>query len=163
MRRIAAAALLALSASAHGFDANGVALGAREADVRSVYPNAHCKELEWRSDAADRRCDDARMHYAGVAARITFYLKGGVVQAFDVRFDAGELERVVAFVKSAHGAPAREWRESIPQRDRAPRVVYHLRWAKGRDSLEITSRPGHSRAELVASRGDFAAEIYRIK
>ena len=163
MRGVWAAALLALAAPAHAFDANGIALGAHEADLRRVYPNAHCKELEWKSDAADRRCDDARVRYAGVSARITFFLKEGVVQAFDVRFDASELERVVAFVKSQQGTPAVEKRESIPQRDRAPRIVYRLRWTKGRDSLEITSRPGQRRAQLIASRGDFGAEIYRIK
>jgi hypothetical protein len=163
MSRVLAAALLALSASAQAFDANGVALGAHEADVRRAYPDAHCKELEWKSDAADRRCDESRTRFAGVSARITFFLKRDVVQAFDLRFDAGELERVVDFVKSRYGAPASERRESIPQRDRAPRVVYHVRWAKGRDSLAITSRPGQRRAQLLASRGDFAAEIYRIK
>ena len=163
MSRVLAAALLALSASAQAFDANGVALGAHEADVRRAYPNAHCKELEWKSDAADRRCDESRMRFAGVSARITFFLKQDVVQAFDLRFDAGELERVVDFVKSRYGAPASERRETIPQRDGTSRIVYHVRWAKGRDSLEITSRPGQRRAELLASRGDFAAEIYRIK
>ncbi len=163
MRHFLAAALLALSASAQAFDANGVALGAHEADVHRAYPNIHCKQLEWTSEAADRRCDESRMNFAGVSARITFFLKHDIVQAFELRFDAGELARVVEFVKSRHGAPASERRESIPQRDRAPRVVDRVRWTKGRDSLEITSRPGQRRAELLASRGDFAAEIYRIK
>jgi hypothetical protein len=163
MRGVWIAALLALSAPAHAFDANGVELGGHEADLHRAFPNAHCKELEWKSDAADRRCDDARIRYAGVSARITLFLKEGVVQAFDVRFDASELERVVAFIESRHGAPAREKRESIPQRDRAPRIVYRLRWTQGRDHLEITSRPSQRRAQLLASRGNFAAEIYRIK
>jgi hypothetical protein len=163
MRGACVAALLALAASAHAYDANGVALGASESDVRRVYPNAHCKALEWKSDAADRRCDDARIRYGGVSARITFYLKQGIVQAFDVRFDAGELERVVAFVNSQYGAPAKEGRESIPQRGRPARTVYRVRWAQGGDSLDITTRPGQRRAQLLASRGDFAAEIYRVE
>ena len=43
------------------FDANGVKLGDNEAAVKKVFPGIRCKPLEWKSDAADRRCERARL------------------------------------------------------------------------------------------------------
>jgi hypothetical protein len=93
------ATLLSLSAPARAFDANGVSLGGREAEVKKAFPSARCKPLEWRSEAADRRCDDAEISLGGIPARITFYLKRDAVQGFDLRFDTRDLERMSAFLK----------------------------------------------------------------
>src|SRR5215213_8208757 len=100
MRAVLAIVLLfAPLAAGAGYDANGVLLGSTEGDVRRQFPSAHCKKLEWESRAADRRCDDSRVKFAGVEARITFYLRRDKVEAFDVRFDSRELDRVVALLK----------------------------------------------------------------
>src|ERR687884_368902 len=48
--------LLALPALA-AFDLNDVALGASEQQVKSRFPQANCHPLEWKSRAADLRCD----------------------------------------------------------------------------------------------------------
>src|SRR5947208_1459373 len=92
-------------ASACAFDANGVALGGRETEVKKAFPSARCKPLEWRSDAADRRCDDAEITLGGIPARITFYLKRDSIQGFDLRFDTRDLERMSALLKTRFGAP----------------------------------------------------------
>ncbi len=54
-----------------GYELNGVKLGGRELDVKKAFPSAHCKALEWRTDAANRRCDDARVALGGVLTKIT--------------------------------------------------------------------------------------------
>ena len=59
MKRLLFVALLSLSTAAAAYDVNGVRLGGREVDVKKAFPTAHCKPLEWKSNAADRRCDDA--------------------------------------------------------------------------------------------------------
>ena len=154
--------LFFLAFPAWGFDANGVALGATEAEVLRQYPAARCRPLEWKSDAAQRRCDDAKAELAGVQARITFYLKGDSVQAFDLRFDAQHLERVVAFLKGRYGKPASEAREMIESR-RETRELYKLRWQQGSDRAVLTSQAKRRRVDLNVWRGDFDTEIYRIK
>ena len=88
-------------------------LGASERDVRKRYPNAHCKALEWESKAADRRCDDAKAVFAGIEARITFYLKKGVVEAFDVRFDTRFADRIASTLKGRYGKPVSEERRIL--------------------------------------------------
>src|SRR6185295_20195711 len=94
---MAVAVLLSPAAQA-AFDANGILLGAPEAEVRRKFPSANCKKLEWESRAADRRCDDSRINFGGIEARITFYLRRDKVEAFDVRFDSRDLERFVGVV-----------------------------------------------------------------
>ena len=67
-------------ATASAFDANGVALGATQAAVQKVFKTAQCRPMEWKTDAADRRCDDAPVRFGGAEARITFYLRRSRVQ-----------------------------------------------------------------------------------
>ena len=155
---------LPLSAGA-AYDMKGVELGATESDIKRILPSAHCKALEWKSKAADRRCDDAKIAFAGgVPARITFYLGGNAVQAFDVRFDTREVERVVAFLKKQHGAPAGEATDELTAKDgKVARRIYKARWEKGRDRVALVSERGKGRASLLASRGDFEEEIYRVR
>ena len=154
--------LLFLALPAWGFDAGGVGLGASEADILRRYPSARCRPLEWKSDAAQRRCDDSKAEIAGVQARVTFFLKGDAVQAFDVRFDAQHLERVAAFLKERFGKPVSEAREKIESR-RESRELYKLRWQQGRDRAVLTSQIKRRRVDLNVWRDNFDTEIYRIK
>src|SRR5215475_7271680 len=97
MKYVFSIVLLVFSSAASAFDVNGVPLGGKEIDVKKTFPSVHCKELEWRTDAADRRCDDARIALGGQGGpetKVTFYLKAGVIRAFDLRFDIKELDKV---------------------------------------------------------------------
>ena len=89
---------------------------------------AHCKPLEWKSKAADRRCDDSKALIGGVPGRITFYLKRDRVEAFDLRFDSKDAERLGAFLKKRYGPPAEERRAKLERQ--APRRA--LQGANGR-------------------------------
>jgi hypothetical protein len=161
MARIAL--ILALAAGpAAGFDANGVALGASEAEVLKGFPAAHCKPMDWRTAAADRRCDDAPARFGDVDARITFFLKADAVQAFDVRFAAKDLERMAQYLKGRYGAPDAQAREKIERRG-AARELYKLRWKQGADSAVLTSQRGRRRVDLNVWRGDFDTEIYKFR
>lgn len=162
MKGLVFLALLA-AAPAAAYDANGVALGGSETEIRKQFPSARCKPLEWASRAADRRCDDAKFAFGGVNARVTFYLRKGVVEAFDVVFDTKDLEGVTAFLKTRYGAPLTEAREQIQRKNQAPREVYKLRWEKGADRAMLASRPERKRSQLSVSRGDFDEEIYRVR
>jgi hypothetical protein len=155
--------LLAAPAVAWGFDFNGVAIGAREADVKKAFPSAHCQPLEWQSRAAERRCDDARVAFAGVPGRITFYLKGDAIQAFDFRFASSERERVVAQLKARWGAPANEGTESFVRHEGEERRTYKVRWSRGKDQAVLAAPINGRRATLAASRGNFDEEIYRVR
>lgn len=161
MEKLALILLLA-AGPAGAFDANGVALGASEAQVRKSFPEARCKAMEWKTDAADRRCDDAPVRFGGADARISFFLKKDAVQAFDVRFDAGDLERVAGYLRSRYGAPDAERREVIERGDRR-RELYKMRWKKGADRAVLTSQIGRRRVDLNVWRGDFDTEVYVIK
>jgi len=152
--------VVALPASA-GYDANGLELGATEQDIARRFPSAYCKPLEWKSRAADRRCDDAKVSFGGVDARLTFYLKDGRVQGFDVRFDSKDAERLASFLKSRYGAPSAETRNQIEGRRKAE--MYKLRWEKGDERAVMTSQKERRRASLSVSRGDFEDEIYRVR
>ncbi|MDH3320193.1 MAG: hypothetical protein OEO84_10950 [Betaproteobacteria bacterium] len=155
--------ILALAAApAWGFDANGVTLGASEAEVQKGFPTARCKPMEWRTAAADRRCDDAPVRFGGVDARISFFLKANAVQAFDVRFEAPQLERMAQFLKEHYGPPETEARETIERRG-APREIYKLRWKQGADHAVLTSQHGRRRVDLNVWRGNFDTEVYRFK
>ena len=69
--------MLATANAGAAYDANDLTLGASEAQIKKNFPNAYCRELEWPSRAAERRCDDSRISFAGVDASVTFYLKRG--------------------------------------------------------------------------------------
>jgi hypothetical protein len=158
-----AALLLSVGAPARAFDANGVALGGREAEVKKAFPSARCKPLEWRSEAADRRCDDAEISLGGIPARITFYLKRDAVQGFDLRFDTRDLERMSAFLKTRFGAPQSEARETIQRKGDAPREVYRARWERGADHALLAAQLERKRSSLLVARGEFDEEIYRVR
>jgi len=155
--------LLFLALPGWAYDANGVALGAPEAEVRKQFPSARCKPLEWKSQAAERRCDDAKIVFGGAEARITFYLKGDAVQAFDVRFDERDLERVAGFLRTRYGKPLAETREKIERRGGPPRELYKLRWERGKEQAMLTSQLKRKRVDLNAWRGNFDEEIYRMR
>ena len=168
MRKLELAALLLLFSGhvfAAGYDANGVALGGNEDDIKRKFPSARCQALEWKSKAADRRCDDAKIVFAGgVQARVTFYLSRNAIQAFDVRFDTRDIDRVTDFLKKQYGAPKAETRDSIESKDKkSTRVLYKVRWEKGKDYAVLFSEKDKSRSSLLASRGDFEEEIYKVR
>ena len=164
MRKLALASfLVVLMESAAAYDANGVALGAPEKAVLKSFPSAHCQALQWKSRAADRRCDDAKISFGGANARITFYLKNDKVEAFDVRFDTKDAERIAAFLRSRYGAPSAETRDKIETPGAEPREIYKVRWEKGAERAVMTALMEKRRASLSVSRGDFEEEIYRIQ
>jgi hypothetical protein len=154
--------ILASAGAAWGaYDANEVTLGASEKAVLQRFPAAHCKPLEWKSNAADRRCDDAKALIGGVQSRITFYLKRDRTEAFDVRFDTKDAERLAAFLKKRYGAPAEERRAKMEDKSRGE--VYKVEWKKGEERAVLTSLAEKRRASLTVWRGDFEEEIYRIR
>jgi len=155
--------LLGAAPAALAFDANGVSLGDHERDVTRAFPSAYCRPLEWRSAAAERRCDDAKTSFAGVAARVTFYLKADRVQAFDVRFDSRERERVAAFLTSRYGKPLSERVETVGRPGKKGRQVYRARWEQGQDKALLSATLETKLAQLEVSRGDFAQQIYRVQ
>jgi hypothetical protein len=158
-------ALVAPSALA-AYDANGVALGAKESEIRKHYPGARCKALEWASKAADRRCDDARVRFAGVEARITFYLRKDAVQAFDVRFDARHADKVAGFLKSRYGNPVSEQREPSekgPRGEKGQAEVYKLLWEAKGERAQLVAVQDKRRGSLLVWRGNFEEEIYRVR
>ena len=159
-------ALALFSGAVLAYDANGVSLGDKEEDVKKKFPSVRCQPLEWKSKAADRRCDDAKISFAGTQARVTFYLSRNVIQAFDVRFETREIERVMAFLKSRYGAPSGETRDTLEGKDKekkSARHVYKVRWDAGKDHAVLVSETEKSRSSLLASRGDFEEEIYRVR
>lgn len=144
-------------------DANGVALGADEKAIKSKFPSVHCKALQWVSKAADRRCDDARVSVGGVEARITFYLLGDALQAFDVRFETKDVERLTVFLKTRYGKPVAEAKEAIERKGKPPREIYKVRWEEGAARAVLTAQLERRRSTLTVSRGDFDDEIYRVR
>ena len=162
MRTFLLAAAMLASPQAHAvFDVNGIALGASEAEVRKKFPSANCKKLEWESRAADRRCDDSRMNFGGVEARVTLYLRRDKVEAFDVRFDSRDLDRFVAVVKERFGAPASEQRDTLG--DKKPRQVYKAMWEGKGERAALVAQIDKRRGSLLVSRGNFEEEIYKVR
>jgi hypothetical protein len=151
------------TAPALAYDINGVALGGGEAEVQKAFPSARCKPLEWKSDAADRRCDDARISLGGAAARITVFLKGGAIQAMDLRFNGKDLERVTDALRAHWGAPQAEATETFAAQGGKDRRVYKMRWEKGAERAVLTAQADKKRATLEISRGKFPDEIYRVR
>ena len=158
--------LLAALPAAAAYDVKELKLGAAEADVKRALPSAHCKALEWKSKAADRRCDDSRVVFGGVEVRVTFYLRKDAVEAFDVRFDTKELERFVAFLKSRYGKPASESRDAYGGmgKDKKPaREVYKVLWEKDGERAALAAQLEKRTASMLVSRGAFDEEIYRVQ
>ncbi|MEJ2174093.1 MAG: hypothetical protein P8Y76_04095 [bacterium] len=161
--RALATALLLIPLQVLAFDVAGVELGASEATVRASFPSAYCKPLEWKSRAAERRCDDAQIAFAGVEARVTFFLRDDAVQGFNIRFAESERPRVVATLKSRWGTPAGEARDLIQRKGQSDHEVYKMTWDRAGDQATLIWRSGHKRCWLMVSRGDFAQEIYRVR
>jgi hypothetical protein len=149
-------------AAAAGYDANGVTLGASENDIKKRFPSAYCKALEWASRAADRRCDDAKISFGGVEGRITFYLRKDAVQAFDVRFDTKDVERVVTQLKSRYGKPFSEVKDAVGPPGKV-RELYKVLWENGTDHAVLTAQMEQKRASLLVSHANFDDEIYRVR
>jgi hypothetical protein len=158
-----AAAAPAARSNAAAYDANGVALGGTEEEIKKRFPSAHCKPLEWQSKAADRRCDDAKISFFGAEGRITFYLRKDAVQAFDVRFQTKDLERVMSQLRQRYGAPASEVKDPIGAKDKPVRDLYKVLWESGGDHALLTAQLDKRIASLLVSRGDFDDEIYRVR
>ena len=146
------APLLAHAASG-GFDANGVKLGDSERVVKEHFPSAHCQPLQWKSRAADRRCDDSRAVVAGLQAQITVYLKGDAVEAIDVRFKSEEAESFAKLVTERFGAPS-----SDKTTDKARTRL----WRNNGERARLTVVRGQRRATLLVWRGSFDDEIYKV-
>ena len=159
---LGAAAAPAAAASVP-YDVNGITLGASEREVKQAFPSAYCQPLEWKSVAAERRCDDSRISFGGAPARVTFYLKHGTVQAFDVGFDPRDRERIVAFLKSQYGSPASERTETITRPGKEERKLYKAAWRNGDVTAQVAVRLGTRYGRLEVSRGDFAQKIYEMK
>jgi hypothetical protein len=157
------AAAIAPAHAQKTFSANGVALGASESDVKKGFPVAHCKALEWKTDAAERRCDDAKIAIHGIEARITFYLKANGVVAFDVRFDSKDLDKFVGGLQREFGPPKSERKDVIARKGRSDREVTKVLWETGRDRAILTALKDRKRAQLEVSRGSFPEEVYRVR
>ncbi len=155
--------LFATGARAAPYDANGVSLGGTENDIKKAFPGILCKPLEWKSRASDRRCDEVKIPFAGVEARITFYLKGDSVQAFDVRFDTADLDKVVAFLKKRYGKPFSEANDKIERAGKEPQVTYKVLWQSRADKASLVAPKEKKKGSLVVSRGDWEQEIYRVR
>jgi len=163
MRALAVAALLGVPFPALAFDVGGVGLGASESEIRGTFPSAYCKPLEWKSRAAERRCDDAQISFAGTQARVTFFLRDDAVRGFNLRFAESERPGVTAALKSRWGAPSAETRDLIQRQGRSDNEVNRLTWDKAGDRATLIWRPDRKRCWLMVSRGDFADEIYRVR
>lgn len=161
MERIALI-LVFVAAPAWGFDANGVALGAPEAAVKQAFPQARCQPMDWKTRAADRRCDEAPIRFGGADARITFFLKHDAVQAFDVRLEDKDLRLVVEYLRDHFGKPEFEGHEVFRRRGDA-RAVYKVRWEQGEDRAVLSAIDGRRRVDLNVWRGNFDTEIYKFK
>jgi hypothetical protein len=164
MKHVFFAIALVLALPAFGaLDIKDIKLGAKEQDVKRHFPSAHCKALQWKSKAADRRCDDSRVNLGGVEVQVTFYLRKDAVEAFDVRFDTKQLERFVGFLKSRYGAPITETRDTYERKGEKARQVYKALWEQGKERAVLTAQLEKRRASMLVSRGDFDEEIYRVR
>ena len=148
MRAFALSVLVLAAPAAFGYELNGVPLRGRENQVKKAFPSAYCKPLEWKTGAADRRCDDGQIAFGGVRAKITFYLRGDAVQAFDIRFDTKDRDRIASHLKSRWGAPLAEAVETISRKDKEDRRVYKVRWEKGNEHAVLTAQLERKRASL---------------
>jgi hypothetical protein len=146
--------LFVAQAALAGFDANGVALGDAEQVVKRHFPNAHCQALQWRSRAADRRCDDSRVEVAGFEGSITFYLKDGAVAAVDLRLLNRDAARFAKLATERYGAPPRE---------KTSEKAHTLEWRRNGERALLSTLEGQRRASFLVWRGDFYDEIYKVR
>ncbi len=152
-----------LLATGAGFDVNGVRLGDNEMAIKKVLPGIRCKPLEWKSDAADRRCDDVNVPFAGIETRVTFYLKADAIRGFDVRFEMSQVDPVAVYLRGRYGRPVSEAREKIIRKNKEEREVFKILWEQGKDTARLTALSTGKRASLSVSREGFEDEIYRVK
>ena len=136
------------------FDVNEVRLGAGEPEIKAKFKEANCRELEWPSLAADRRCDDSRVKVGGIDASVTFYLKHGAIEGYDVRFEKGQFERMTKFLVERYGKPARQKTSGLGS------VV---EWKNKGERARLTAEQGRRRASLLVWRGAFEDEIYKVR
>ncbi len=160
---ILAAAAVPAHAQRSPYAVNGVGLGNTEAEVKKRYPGAHCKPLEWKTDAAQRRCDDAKVAVGSINSRVTYYLKAGSVVGFDVRIDTKDLELFVRNLKAEFGPPTSEARDVIVRKGKDDLEVYKVLWEAGRDRALLSALKDKKRVQLEVSRGNFADEVYRVR
>jgi hypothetical protein len=153
----------ALPAAATPYDLREIKLGASESEVKRRLPSAHCKAIEWQSKAADRRCDDSRVALGGVEVQVTLYLKKDAVEAFDVRFDTKELERLVKYLKTRYGKPTTEITDTFARNEKATRKVYKVLWEDAGERAVLTAQLEKRRASMIVYRGAFEEEIYRVQ
>ena len=146
--------LLLLSGPAAAFDINEVPLGATEKEIRAKFPQANCRELEWPSRAADRRCDDSRIKMAGIDASVTFYLRKDAVEGFDVRFDKGNVAQMAKFLAERYGKP-------VSEKSSATETAFE--WKANAERARLSAEPGRRRASLLVWRGAFEDEIYKVR
>jgi hypothetical protein len=143
--------LVALPALA-AYDVNELKLGASEKEVLKHFPGAHCRPLEWPTNAADRRCDDSRIKVANLEGSVTFYLLRDSVEGFDLRFEKSVLPAMGKHFLDRYGKPVIAGKEDI---------VYE--WKAGEEHARLTSEKGRRRASLLVWRGTFETEIYKVK
>ena len=161
MKRTLIGLMLVAAPAWAAYDANGIQLGVSEKRIGQVFPSAHCKPLQWASNAADRRCDDSKILFGGVSSRITFYLKEDKVQAFDVRFESRDAERLAAYLRQRYGPPLSERREKVEKKRGGE--LYRVEWERDGERAVLTSQSEKRRASLTVSHGDFEEEIYRVR
>jgi hypothetical protein len=144
--------LLLFALPAFAYDVNELKLGASEKEVLKRFPGAHCRPLEWPTNAADRRCDDSRIKVANLEGSVTFYLLRDAVEGFDLRFEKDVLPAMGKHFLDRYGKPVIQNKEDI---------VYE--WKAGDEHARLTSEKGRRRASLFVWRGTFETEIYRVK
>jgi hypothetical protein len=142
---------LAAGAAFAAYDVNGVQLGVDEAKVKERFPHVNCRPLEWKSAAAERRCDDSRIQFGGIDAGVTFYLRKDAVEGFDVRFHTGDWQRVAAHLRQRLGAPAVDGGPKGP-----------LEWKTDAERARLSADREGRRATLSVWRGDFDQKLYKI-
>jgi len=133
------------------YDVNEVQLGANETRVKERFPHVNCRPLEWRSLAADRRCDDSRIQFGGIDAGVTFYLRKDAVQGYDVRFHTGDWQRVATHLRQRLGEPALDGGPKGP-----------LEWKSDAERARLSADREGRRATLSVWRGDFDERLYKI-
>jgi hypothetical protein len=143
--------LLAFPALA-AYDLGDVRLGSSEKELKSHFPQANCRSLEWPSRAADRRCDDSRVKVGGMDASVTFYLRNDSVEGFDLRFDAANAVPMRKVLSDRYGAPAVVDKGDVK-----------AEWKSNGERARMTVEQGRRRASLLVWRGAFEDELYKIR
>jgi hypothetical protein len=134
------------------FDVNELRLGASEKEVQQRFSGAHCRALEWPTNAADRRCDESRIKVANLEASVTFYLRNDSVEGFDLRFEKAVLPVMSKHFLDRYGKPVLADKDDI---------VYE--WKAGGERARLTAEKGRRRASLLVWRGAFEDQIYKVK